>query len=49
VGDKVSFKGELIITKPYSVMHWTHWDPQGGEGGYIEHNGKRYEKIPGSS
>jgi hypothetical protein len=48
VGDKVNFKGELVKSKPYDIMHWTHWNPNGGEGGYIELNGKRYDKIPGS-
>jgi hypothetical protein len=48
VGDKVNFKGEVVAANPNYIMHWTHWNPQGGDGGYIEWNGKKYDKIPGS-
>lgn len=45
VGDKVEVKGEYISEKPYDILHWTHYAPRGGEGGYISHNGKKYEKL----
>jgi hypothetical protein len=44
VGDKVNFKGELVKANPNDVMHWTHYNPRGGEGGYIELNGKKYDR-----
>lgn len=45
VGDAVEIKGEFIDEKPYDIIHWTHYDPKGGEGGYISHQGKKYDKI----
>jgi hypothetical protein len=45
VGDKVKIKCEYIKSSPYDVAHWTHYDPRGGEGGYIEHNGKQYDRL----
>ena len=45
VGDKVSIKCEYIKASPYDVAHWTHYDPRGGEGGYIEHEGKVYDRL----
>lgn len=45
VGDKVKIKCEYIKSSPYDVAHWTHYDPRGGEGGYIEHNGKIYDRL----
>jgi hypothetical protein len=44
VGDAVSFKGELVKASPNDVMHWTHYNPRGGDGGYIEHKGKKYDR-----
>lgn len=44
-GDAVTIKGELIKEKPYAILHWTHWDPRGGDGGFILFQGKKYEKI----
>lgn len=45
VGDKVTMKCEYIKSSPYDVAHWTHYDPRGGEGGYIEHNGIKYDRL----
>lgn len=43
VGDPVEIKGVFIDEKPYDVIHWTHHDPKGGEGGYVKHSGKLYQ------
>lgn len=45
VGDAVEIKGEFIEETPYDIIHWTHWNPRGGDGGYISHKGKKYEKL----
>ncbi|MNK91473.1 hypothetical protein D3C87_1115710 [compost metagenome] len=45
VGDAVEIKGEYIEEKPYDILHWTHYNPRGGDGGYISHKGKKYDKI----
>ncbi|MEB3328254.1 MAG: DUF3465 domain-containing protein [Candidatus Sericytochromatia bacterium] len=44
VGDTVEVKCEFIAATPYDVAHWTHYDPRGGEGGYIKHRGKVYDR-----
>lgn len=45
VGDVVEIKCEFIKSNPYDVAHWTHYDPRGGEGGYIALNGKKYDRL----
>ncbi len=45
VGDAVEIKGEFIDESPYDIIHWTHYNPRGGEGGYISLNGKKYDKL----
>ena len=41
VGDRVTVRGEYLAQP--RVIHWSHHDPKGGPGGYIEHQGRRYE------
>ena len=44
VGSEVRFRGEYQWQKRGGVIHWTHVDPtKKRQGGWIEHNGKRYE------
>ncbi len=43
-GDRLRFKGEYEWNDMGGALHWTHHDPkQWREGGWIEHEGKRYE------
>jgi hypothetical protein len=42
-GDQIQFKGEYIYNPKGGIMHWTHHDPQGRQGGWIKANGKIYE------
>lgn len=44
VGDTLSYFGEYIWNEKGGLIHWTHHDPNGRHiGGWIDHNGRRYE------
>lgn len=44
VGDTLHYLGEYIWNEKGGLVHWTHHDPKGKQiGGWLEHNGKRYE------
>lgn len=42
-GSSVTIRGEYIWNNRGGVLHWTHHDPKGRKGGWIEFNGRRYE------
>lgn len=42
-GEAVTISGEYVWNNRGGVMHWTHHDPKGRRGGWIEVGGKRYE------
>lgn len=44
VGDTLDYFGEYIWNEKGGLIHWTHHDPNGRHiGGWIDHNGERYE------
>ncbi len=42
-GQMVTVSGEYVWNNRGGVLHWTHHDPKGRKGGWIEYAGKRYE------
>ncbi len=43
VGDVVRFRGRYEANDLGGVVHWTHHDPRGGPGGWLENRGRRVE------
>ena len=44
VGDTVVFHGQYEWNPEGGAVHWTHHDPHGSHpGGFIEHQGRRYQ------
>ena len=43
INQPVTLKGRYETNSRGGVTHWTHHDPQGGAGGWIEYRGKRYQ------
>ena len=43
INQPVTLKGRYETNSRGGVIHWTHHDPQGGAGGWIEYRGKRYQ------
>lgn len=41
-GDTVTVRGQYEPNDRGGVIHWTHHDPQGGPGGWVEYRGRRY-------
>lgn len=42
-GEDVDFRGRYEWGARGGVIHWTHRDPRGGSGGWLEVAGRRYE------
>lgn len=42
-GETVTINGEYVWNNKGGVIHWTHHDPRGRKGGWIEYAGKHYE------
>jgi uncharacterized protein DUF3465 len=43
IGQAVRFHGRYEWNARGGVVHWTHRDPAGGEGGWLEVEGRRYD------
>jgi hypothetical protein len=35
--------GEFVANDKGGVMHWSHHDPRGGQGGWTEYREQRYQ------
>ena len=42
-GDTITISGEYVWNNRGGVLHWTHHNPKGRRGGWVEVNGKRFE------
>jgi hypothetical protein len=42
-GEQLTVSGEYVWNNRGGVLHWTHHDPKGRKGGWIELNGQRYD------
>ena len=42
-GGTATVSGEYVWNNRGGVLHWTHHDPKGRRGGWIEYAGKRYD------
>lgn len=42
-GGLVGFRGEFVWNDKGGVLHWTHHDPKGRPGGWLEVEGRRFE------
>lgn len=42
-GGTATVSGEYVWNNRGGVLHWTHHDPKGRKGGWIEYAGKRYD------
>jgi len=42
-GEEVAFRGRYEWGARGGIVHWTHRDPRGGSGGWLEVAGRRYE------
>lgn len=43
MGATIRFRGRYEWNQRGGVVHWTHRDPRGGNGGWLEVDGRRYE------
>ncbi|HZI64860.1 MAG TPA: DUF3465 domain-containing protein, partial [Thermoanaerobaculia bacterium] len=41
--DEVRFRGRYEWNERGGLVHWTHSEPGGEPGGWIEHGGRRYD------
>ena len=43
IGDRIRFRGTYEWNPLGGVVHWTHRDPMGGKGGFLQHRDETYE------